>query len=76
MILFGCVTKPQLEPPTPFMCLDLCVCVCVSHAAGADLLNPENDTVGILVSTALDITIGGKTVKPAGEQTEKRHYKW
>ncbi|XP_027857755.1 voltage-dependent calcium channel subunit alpha-2/delta-2a isoform X1 [Xiphophorus couchianus] len=35
------------------------------RSAGADLLNPENDTVGILVSTALDITIGGKTVKPA-----------
>ncbi|XP_047202759.1 voltage-dependent calcium channel subunit alpha-2/delta-2a isoform X1 [Girardinichthys multiradiatus] len=35
------------------------------RSAGSDLLNPENDTVGILVSTALDITIGGKTVKPA-----------
>ncbi|XP_032406528.1 LOW QUALITY PROTEIN: voltage-dependent calcium channel subunit alpha-2/delta-2a [Xiphophorus hellerii] len=35
------------------------------RSAGADLLNPENDTVGILVSTALDITVGGKTVKPA-----------
>uniref|UniRef100_A0A7N9AMQ9 Calcium channel, voltage-dependent, alpha 2/delta subunit 2a n=1 Tax=Mastacembelus armatus TaxID=205130 RepID=A0A7N9AMQ9_9TELE len=29
------------------------------------LLNPENDTIGILVSTAVEITIGGKTVKPA-----------
>uniref|UniRef100_A0AAX7VZ41 VWFA domain-containing protein n=1 Tax=Astatotilapia calliptera TaxID=8154 RepID=A0AAX7VZ41_ASTCA len=28
-------------------------------------LNPENDTVGILVSTALEMTIGGKTIKPA-----------
>ncbi|XP_054883399.1 voltage-dependent calcium channel subunit alpha-2/delta-2a isoform X3 [Poeciliopsis prolifica] len=35
------------------------------RSAGADLLNPENDTVGILVSMALDITIGGKMVKPA-----------
>ncbi|XP_028303549.1 voltage-dependent calcium channel subunit alpha-2/delta-2a isoform X3 [Gouania willdenowi] len=30
-----------------------------------ELLNPENDTIGILVSTAVDITIGGKTIKPA-----------
>ncbi|MEQ2266707.1 Voltage-dependent calcium channel subunit alpha-2/delta-2 [Xenotaenia resolanae] len=43
------------------------------RSAGTDLLNPENDTVGILVSTALDITIGGKTVKPAGEKAEKPH---
>ncbi|KAM4588556.1 voltage-dependent calcium channel subunit alpha-2/delta-2a isoform 6-T6 [Odontesthes bonariensis] len=30
-----------------------------------ELLNPENDTIGILVSTALEITLGGKTIKPA-----------
>lgn len=30
-----------------------------------ELLNPENDTIGILVSTAVEITVGGKTVKPA-----------
>ncbi|XP_008287493.1 voltage-dependent calcium channel subunit alpha-2/delta-2a isoform X2 [Stegastes partitus] len=30
-----------------------------------ELLNPENDTIGILVSTALEMTIGGKTIKPA-----------
>uniref|UniRef100_A0A7N6A860 VWFA domain-containing protein n=1 Tax=Anabas testudineus TaxID=64144 RepID=A0A7N6A860_ANATE len=30
-----------------------------------ELLNPENDTIGILVSTAVEITIGGKTIKPA-----------
>ncbi|XP_072238080.1 voltage-dependent calcium channel subunit alpha-2/delta-2a isoform X5 [Leuresthes tenuis] len=30
-----------------------------------ELLNPENDTIGILVSTALEITLGGKTLKPA-----------
>uniref|UniRef100_A0A8C7CIR3 Calcium channel, voltage-dependent, alpha 2/delta subunit 2a n=1 Tax=Oncorhynchus kisutch TaxID=8019 RepID=A0A8C7CIR3_ONCKI len=29
------------------------------------LLNPENDTIGILVSTAVEITVGGKTIKPA-----------
>ncbi|KAI1892911.1 hypothetical protein AGOR_G00138390 [Albula goreensis] len=30
-----------------------------------DILNPENDTIGILVSTAVEITVGGKTIKPA-----------
>uniref|UniRef100_A0A3P9LGU0 Calcium voltage-gated channel auxiliary subunit alpha2delta 2 n=1 Tax=Oryzias latipes TaxID=8090 RepID=A0A3P9LGU0_ORYLA len=30
-----------------------------------ELLNPENDTIGILVSTALNLTVGGKTIKPA-----------
>ncbi|XP_070815205.1 voltage-dependent calcium channel subunit alpha-2/delta-2a isoform X3 [Chaetodon trifascialis] len=30
-----------------------------------ELLNPENDTIGILVSTAVEITVGGKTIKPA-----------
>uniref|UniRef100_A0AAY5L524 VWFA domain-containing protein n=1 Tax=Esox lucius TaxID=8010 RepID=A0AAY5L524_ESOLU len=30
-----------------------------------DLLNQENDTIGILVSTAVEITVGGKTLKPA-----------
>uniref|UniRef100_A0A8C3GAT0 Calcium channel, voltage-dependent, alpha 2/delta subunit 2a n=1 Tax=Cyclopterus lumpus TaxID=8103 RepID=A0A8C3GAT0_CYCLU len=29
------------------------------------LLTPENDTIGILVSTAVEITVGGKTIKPA-----------
>lgn len=29
-------------------------------------LSPENDTIGILVSTAVEITVGGKTIKPAG----------
>lgn len=32
-----------------------------------ELLNPENDTIGVLVSTAVEITVGGKTIKPAGE---------
>jgi len=31
-----------------------------------DMLNPENDTIGILVSTAVDITVGNKNLKPAG----------
>ncbi|XP_056292352.1 voltage-dependent calcium channel subunit alpha-2/delta-2a isoform X3 [Pseudoliparis swirei] len=30
-----------------------------------DQQNPENDTIGILVSTAVEITVGGKTIKPA-----------
>uniref|UniRef100_A0A8C7Y0E3 Calcium channel, voltage-dependent, alpha 2/delta subunit 2a n=1 Tax=Oryzias sinensis TaxID=183150 RepID=A0A8C7Y0E3_9TELE len=30
-----------------------------------ELLNPENDTIGILVSTALNLTVGGKNIKPA-----------
>uniref|UniRef100_A0A3B3I5V1 Calcium channel, voltage-dependent, alpha 2/delta subunit 2a n=1 Tax=Oryzias latipes TaxID=8090 RepID=A0A3B3I5V1_ORYLA len=30
-----------------------------------ELLNPENDTIGILVSTALNLAVGGKTIKPA-----------
>ncbi|XP_067228867.1 voltage-dependent calcium channel subunit alpha-2/delta-2a isoform X1 [Chanodichthys erythropterus] len=30
-----------------------------------DMLNPENDTIGILVSTAVDITIGSRNIKPA-----------
>ncbi|XP_030231488.1 voltage-dependent calcium channel subunit alpha-2/delta-2a isoform X2 [Gadus morhua] len=30
-----------------------------------DLLNPENDTIGVLVSTAVEISVGGKTIKPA-----------
>ncbi|XP_041743432.1 voltage-dependent calcium channel subunit alpha-2/delta-2 isoform X3 [Coregonus clupeaformis] len=30
-----------------------------------ELLNPENDTIGILVSTAVEIIVGGKTIKPA-----------
>uniref|UniRef100_A0A8C1CHY1 Calcium channel, voltage-dependent, alpha 2/delta subunit 2a n=1 Tax=Cyprinus carpio carpio TaxID=630221 RepID=A0A8C1CHY1_CYPCA len=29
------------------------------------ILNPENDTIGILVSTAVDVTIGSRNLKPA-----------
>uniref|UniRef100_A0A8D3B0D7 Calcium channel, voltage-dependent, alpha 2/delta subunit 2a n=1 Tax=Scophthalmus maximus TaxID=52904 RepID=A0A8D3B0D7_SCOMX len=35
------------------------------RTARDELLNPENDTIGILVSTAVEITIGGKNIKPA-----------
>ncbi|KAF3689980.1 Voltage-dependent calcium channel subunit alpha-2/delta-2 [Channa argus] len=35
------------------------------RTAKDELLNPDNDTIGILVSTAVDITVGGKTIKPA-----------
>uniref|UniRef100_UPI0037E78116 voltage-dependent calcium channel subunit alpha-2/delta-2a n=1 Tax=Semicossyphus pulcher TaxID=241346 RepID=UPI0037E78116 len=35
------------------------------RTAKDELLNPENDTIGILVSTAVEITVGGKTIKPA-----------
>lgn len=49
--------------------LVLCVSVCFCVTAERELLNPENDTIGVLVSMALDITIGGKTIKPAGELT-------
>lgn len=38
-----------------------------SLEAKDELLNPENDTIGVLVSTAVEITVGGKTIKPAGE---------
>uniref|UniRef100_A0AAQ4Q989 Calcium channel, voltage-dependent, alpha 2/delta subunit 2a n=1 Tax=Gasterosteus aculeatus aculeatus TaxID=481459 RepID=A0AAQ4Q989_GASAC len=35
------------------------------RTARDELLNPENDTIGILVSTAVEFTVGGKTIKPA-----------
>lgn len=31
-------------------------------------LDLENNTIGILVSTAVELSIGGKTLKPAGRQ--------
>ncbi|XP_034442475.1 LOW QUALITY PROTEIN: voltage-dependent calcium channel subunit alpha-2/delta-2a [Hippoglossus hippoglossus] len=34
-------------------------------SARDERLNPENDTIGVLVSTAVEIAIGGKTIKPA-----------
>lgn len=37
-----------------------------------ELLTPENDTIGVLVSTALEMTIGGKTIKPAGGCSSER----
>lgn len=47
--------------------LTACFFLCYCHKARDELLNPENDTIGILVSTAVEITVGGKTIKPAGE---------
>uniref|UniRef100_A0A8C1TBG4 Calcium channel, voltage-dependent, alpha 2/delta subunit 2a n=1 Tax=Cyprinus carpio TaxID=7962 RepID=A0A8C1TBG4_CYPCA len=35
------------------------------RTANDDILNPENDTIGILVSTAVDVTIGSRNLKPA-----------
>ncbi|TWW61985.1 Voltage-dependent calcium channel subunit alpha-2/delta-2 [Takifugu flavidus] len=35
------------------------------RSARDDFLSPENDTIGILVSTAVEIAVGGKTIKPA-----------
>lgn len=37
-------------------------------AAGYRGLDLENNTIGILVSTAVELSIGGKTLKPAGRQ--------
>ncbi|KAF3856196.1 hypothetical protein F7725_016919 [Dissostichus mawsoni] len=45
--------------------LTACSFLCYCHKARDELLNPENDTIGILVSTAVEITVGGKTIKPA-----------
>uniref|UniRef100_A0AAY5KIS0 VWFA domain-containing protein n=1 Tax=Esox lucius TaxID=8010 RepID=A0AAY5KIS0_ESOLU len=36
----------------------------------------QNDTIGILVSTAVEITVGGKTLKPAGELSSTHHPLW
>jgi len=37
-------------------------------AVGYRGLDLENNTIGILVSTAVELSIGGKTLKPAGRQ--------
>ena len=39
---------------------------CVS--ALDDTLGPENGTVGILVSSAVEVNLGGKILKPAGKK--------
>lgn len=36
--------------------------------AGYRGLDLENNTIGILVSTAVELSIGDKTLKPAGRQ--------
>ncbi|KAJ7998441.1 hypothetical protein DPEC_G00204960 [Dallia pectoralis] len=41
-----------------------------------DLQNQENDTIGILVSTAVEITVGGKTLKPAVVGVKLDHETW
>lgn len=33
-----------------------------------DTLGPENSTVGILVSSAVEVNLGGKILKPAGKK--------
>lgn len=43
-----------------------CSSFCFALKARDDFLSPENDTIGILVSTAVEIAVGGKTIKPAG----------
>ncbi|XP_055069670.2 voltage-dependent calcium channel subunit alpha-2/delta-2a isoform X1 [Misgurnus anguillicaudatus] len=35
------------------------------RSANEETMNPENDTIGILVSTAVDITLGSRNLKPA-----------
>ncbi|KAL2090941.1 hypothetical protein ACEWY4_013204 [Coilia grayii] len=35
------------------------------RAASDELLDPENDTIGILVSTALELSVDSRTIKPA-----------
>lgn len=51
----------------------LAVSVChlvppLSSTDGYQGLDLENNTIGILVSTAVELSIGGKTLKPAGAQ--------
>lgn len=59
------------NPPSPRVCFY----ISLPPSARDELLNPENDTIGILVSTAVEITIGGKTIKPAGGRRLERRYK-
>lgn len=44
---------------------------CVS--ALDDTLGPENSTVGILVSSAVEVNLGGKILKPAGKKNPFMH---
>lgn len=45
-----------------------CLMPPLPSAAGYRGLDLENNTIGILVSTAVELSIGGKTLKPAGRQ--------
>lgn len=40
--------------------------LCLHPTAIDEPLTSENGTVGILVSTAVEVTVGAKTIKPAG----------
>lgn len=44
----------------------MCVSFFAAAAANAIFQDQENDTIGILVSTAVDITVGSRNIKPAG----------
>lgn len=66
-----CCVSLFLTPPGPRVCLY----ISFPPSARDELLNPENDTIGILVSTAVEITIGGKTIKPAGGLQSGRGHK-
>lgn len=55
------VGVPWLSPCAPFM-------PPLSSTDGYRGLDLENNTIGILVSTAVELSIGGKTLKPAGVQ--------
>lgn len=57
----GCRKVSQAGPACPLMSP-------LPSAAGYRGLDLENNTIGILVSTAVELSIGGKTLKPAGEQ--------
>ena len=62
-----CCGSLFLNPPSWLASL-----FCFPPEARDELLNPENDTIGILVSTAVEITVGGKTIKPAGGFSSER----
>lgn len=63
----GSLFLTPIPPP-----LLACFSICFPLEARDELLNPENDTIGILVSTAVEITVGGKTIKPAGGLSSER----
>lgn len=42
--------------------------MCLSWAADDDPFGAENGTTGILVSSAVEVDLGGKLLKPSGEK--------